>query len=89
MSKYVLKGSIRRGSRVSAVGFGDGRKIMLDGDPVELTQDEYDQLSARYVLQEITDIGEQNEGPQDEDEQDDNPADEPENTDPPEKGGDK
>lgn len=59
MAQYVLKGAKRQGERVGKIEVDADRTLVLDGDPVELSEDEHKALSQSYKLRKV---GESDEG---------------------------
>ena len=77
MSRYVLKGTKNKGERVGKIKLDDERILVLDGQAVEMTDEEHDNLvSQGYTLHKRRD---RTSGSQDDNDNED---------DTPEKGGD-
>lgn len=80
MGRYVLKGTKVKGKRISKIRLDDDRTLILNGEAVEMSDEEHDSLVDQgFTLHKRPDRASDKQ-----DEQDDK-----ENTDPPEKGGDK
>lgn len=74
MASYILRGSKQRGKKVGRVNVDADRLLVLNGAPVELSDEEYEQFQQSYVL-EAADDGQP-------DELDDKPDDESEESSP-------
>lgn len=55
MAKYVLKGTKQQGGVVNSVQVDDDRVLVLDGEPVELSEEEHKTLSQSYNLRKAAD----------------------------------
>jgi hypothetical protein len=51
MASYILRGCKQRGARVGRVNVDGDRSLVLNGAPVELSDEEYEGFQQRYVLE--------------------------------------
>jgi hypothetical protein len=53
MASYILRGCKQRGARIGRVNVDDDRSLVLNGAPVELSDEEYEAFQHRYVLEAV------------------------------------
>lgn len=53
MASYILRGSKQRGQKVGRVNLNDERILVLNGEPVELSDEEHEVLQLSYVLEAV------------------------------------
>jgi hypothetical protein len=51
MASYILRGTKQRGGKIGRVNVDADRSLVLNGEPVELSDEEYEQFQHRYVLE--------------------------------------